>query len=249
MMKIKKAARLLFVLFAACSCSWNSSKGSVKRISNDKNTINEGNKENHEEESDDFLGDSTIAYDNLVKLANNELIDIKNLNKNVNYVSGIASIEYTSSRVTFCAWGNEEDGYNYLVRITLPYIFGDENSFIYKMTNLNLNNARGVYGVTTEVMDLVYDENMNNKFDDKVIGTIPKYDPEKHFFHVAYKVDEDFCFAVIYIGIDSKIYSINEMRYYSALDEFGISSEYSVSVRNEKMYGLLDRIVGRWALS
>ena len=243
MMKIKKAASLLFVLLSTCSCSCSSSKGSVKRISNDKNSINEGNKENNEENSDDLLGDSTVAYDNLVELANKELIETKNLNSNVNYVYCLASIEYTNNRVNYCAVANEQDDFNYFVRITMLYTFGDEDGFIYEMTNLNLNNARVVYGITTEVMDLVYDENISNKFDDKVSETLPKYDPEKVFFHVAYKIDDDFYFALTYNGLDSKIYSMNEMRYNSALDEFEISSEYSVSVRNEKMYGLLDRIV------
>ena len=203
----------------------------------------EGNKDN---ENEDVVGDPEVAYANLIKLANQQLISTKTfLNRDLNYVGGLASIEYSSSKVTFCALGNEQDDYSYLVKVTMNYNFVDEDGFVYKMTNLNLNSNVAVnYGVSTEVWELSFDENIGNKFDDKVSETLPKYDPEKVFAHFAYKVDDDFYFAVTYAGIDSKIYSMNEMIYNSALDEFTITSEYSVSPnQNVKMYALLESII------
>ena len=193
---------------------------------------------------EEVTADPELAYGNLMKLANQELIGAKNLNRGLNYVRGLASIEYANNKVVFCALGDEQDDYSYLVKVTMNYNFLDEDGFIYKMTNLNLNNAVLTYGVSSEVYDLSFEESIGNKFDDKVSETLPKYDSNKPYVHPAYKVGDDYYFAVTYAGIDSKIYSMNDMVYNSALDSFTIISEYQISPdQNAKMYSLLSLII------
>lgn len=190
--------------------------------------------------------DAATAYKNLCSLANKQLIEKKNLNASVEYVSGLASIEYTNAKVTYCALGNNQDEYDFMVKITMNYLFSGVDEFVYKMTNLNINNATSDYGVSCEALYIYNDERINDKFDDKLETTLPKYDTEKVYTHTAYRADgsDVTYFSVTYAGTDAKLHSINEMMYNETLDEFTIANEYEISaIDNEKMYTLLGAIL------
>ena len=202
--------------------------------------------DNNKKDNEVVEADSEIAYKNLCTLANKQLISVKNLNKDLEYVSGLLSLVYSNSKVTYCALGNKQPGSSYLVKVTMQYIFNDDDTFVFKMTNLDMMSAVITYSVTTEVMNIFNDENINNKFDDKINTTLPLYDMDKVYRHIPYRADgsEQTFFSVTYAGTDLKIHSINEMAYNTLSDEFTIADEYTADpTLDEKMYALLGMIL------
>ena len=190
--------------------------------------------------------DPEIAYKNLISLANKQLVDTRHLNSNLEHVSGLVSLEYTTNRIVFCALGDKQDDDNYLVKITMNHTFELPGDFVYQMTNLKLNSAVSTYGVSCEVMNVYNNEAINDKFDESKLETLINFDESKIFKHKAYRADgsEDAFFSVTYAGIDSKIHSINAMEYNTATNDFTIASEYSISPSDsEKMYDLFNIIL------
>jgi len=187
------------------------------------------------------------AYKNLCSLANKQLIEHKNLNSNLEYVEGISSIEFAANQVVYCALGNKQDEYNYMVKITMSHNFVNADAFIYQMTNLNLNTAVTTYGVSTEVSDIYSSETINDKFDDKAPSALPRYDASKVFIHYAYKpTNSDVAyFSVTYAGDDGQLHSTNEMMYNDTSMDFTVASIYAISPSSSaKMYDLLGIILG-----
>ena len=233
MLNIKKVTGLLLVLFGACSCSCHTKTNVV--VPNSGTTINEDNNK------DKYAGSSPeLAYYNLKLLANREFADIKKIENPTNCVENLVSLEYSSEKVTYCASAGY-DGSMYSLKITLNHSFIEDDEFIYNMSTLNLSTAHVTYGVSIEVMHMVFDENIGDKFDDKMHDTLPNFDENKVYNRCNYKIGDDYYFAITYHGTDSGIYSINEIRYNSDLDNFQFSSGYSVvGTGINKMYSLLE---------
>ena len=205
----------------------------------------QGNRE--QENGEQQEANAEEAYKNLCSLANKQLIEHKNLNSNLEYVEGISSIEFAANQVVYCALGNKQDEYNYMVKITMSHNFGNADAFIYQMTNLNLNNAVTTYGVSTEVSDIYSSETINDKFDDKAPSALPRYDASKVFIHYAYKpTNSDVAyFSVTYAGDDGQLHSTNEMMYNDTSMDFTVASIYAISPSSSaKMYDLLGIILG-----
>ena len=73
------------------------------------------------------------------------------------------------------------------------------------------------------------------------VNWLPNFDETKVYYHCNYQIGDDYYFAITYHGTDSGIYSINEIRYNSDLDNFQFSSGYSVvGTGINKMYSLLE---------
>ena len=236
MLNIKKVTGLLLVLFGASSCSCHTKTNVV--VPGSGTTINEDNNK------DKYGGSSPeLAYYNLKLLANREFADIKKIENPTNYVENLVSLEYLSEKVTYCASAGY-DGSMYLLKITLNHSFIEDDEFIYNMSTLNLSTAHGTYGVSFDAMRMIFDENIGNKFDDKMHDTLPNFDENKVYNRCNYKIGDDYYFAITYHGTDSGIYSINEIRYNSDLDNFQFSSGYSVvGTSVNKMYSLLEMIL------
>ena len=187
------------------------------------------------------------AYKNLCSLANKQLIEHKNLNSSLEYIEGISSIEFATNQVVYCALGNKQDEYNYMVKITMNHNFGNIDAFIYQMTNLKLNTAVTTYGVSTEVSEFYSTETIDNIFDDKASSILPHYDASKVFIHYGYKPDNSDVayFSVTYAGDDGQLHSTNEMMYNDTSMDFTIASMYAISPSSSaKMYDLLGIILG-----
>ena len=214
MLNIKKVAGLLLVLFGSSSCSCHTKTNVV--VPNNGTTINEDNNK------DKYAGSSPeLAYNNLKLLANREFADAKKIENPTNCVENLVSLEYSSEKVTYCA-SADYDGSMYLLKITLNHSFIEDDEFIYNMSTLNLSTAHLTYCVSTEVIRMIFDEN-------------------KVFYRCNYKIGDDYYSAITYHGTDSGIYSINEIRYNSDLDNFQFSSGYSVvGTGINKMYSLLE---------
>ena len=190
---------------------------------------------------------SQVAYNNLCSLANKELINTKNLNSSLEYVDGLSSIEFTTNKVVYCAKGNKQDEYNYLVKVTINYTFENENEFVHLMANLQLNDAVDTYNVSSQVFDIYISEIINDKFDDKAPTTLSHYDTNKTFTHITYKADssDEAFVSVTYKGDNDLIYSINEMKYDNVTTDFTVVGDgYSISTSSSaQMYGLLGIIL------
>ena len=205
----------------------------------------QGSKANENEENIDEA-DAEIAYKNLKALAEKQLVEVKRLNGDLEHVSGLTSLEYSSSKITFCALGDIQEDDNYLVKVTMKHNFELPGDFVYQMTNLKLNGAVSTYGVSCEVMTVYNDEVINDKFDESKLETLTNFDESKIFKHKAYRADgsSDTFFSVTYAGLDSKIHSINAMEYNANTNGFTIASEYSISPSDsEKMYDLFNIIL------
>ena len=191
--------------------------------------------------------DAALAYKNLCSLANRQLKEKKNINNDVDYISGLASLEFGNNLVTYCAKGDKQDEYSYMVKVTMNYAFTNgESEFMFKMTNLNANTAAITYSVSCEVMSIYNEERINNRFDDLLGVTLPLYDTEKVYTHTAYRADgsETTHFSVTYAGTDSMIHSINEMTYNESLDQFTVSNEYKIAPTTDgNLYALLGIIL------
>lgn len=207
-------------------------------------TYIEGEEGGKDHVDDDIVGDPEVAYENLVSFANRELISVRGLNSSLTYVKSLVSLEFFNGKVVYCGLGNEVDGYNYLVKVSIGYSFADEDEFIYKMTTLNLSTAASTYGVTAEAMEINNDENVREKLFDKLEETLPKYDIDKQYSFCVYNTTDGIFIAGTYGGKDGSIYSTNEMRYNDSLDEYTITSEYGINPsKNVKMYSLLEAII------
>ena len=234
------------LLFAvnACSCSNNKK---VTIIINDKENKPTDQIDINEPSESDASNPET-AYKNLVALANKQLVETKHLNTNLDYVSGITSLEYSENRTTFCALGDKQDDYSYFVKITLNHTFESLDNFVYEMTNLKLSNSALKYAVTCEVMNTYCNEAFNDKFSDSIYDndTLTNFDYSKLFKYCAYRADgsDDSFVSCTYIGRDSKIYSINEIAYNIATNDFTVANRYSISSSdNAMMYDLLYKAV------
>ena len=237
-MELKKVAGLLLVLFWVSSCSC--SKKSSIVITNKGNTNSE-EKEDNNENTDKYAGGTPeLAFYNLKILADKEFKDVKNIDASATYVEGLISLEYSSDKVTYFAEASYNDDM-YLAKLTLNYSFVEEDEFIYEITNLNLRAAHGRYNVTAEVIDMVFEESISDKFFDNINDILPEFDENKAVNFRTYKLENDYYIATTYNGTDSGIYSINEIRYNSDLDNFQFSSGYSVvGTGINKMYSLLE---------
>ena len=207
-------------------------------------------REGEEEEHETLLGDPEVAYNNMIKFANKELIDTKNFDSSLEYVSGIASIEYSSNKTIYCALGDKQEDYNYIVKITFNHVFKYAEDFIFAMTNLNMNNAVVSYGVTVDILDRIYDDQIADRFDSKKDTTLSYYDETKSCPSYMYRnTNGDTCYAVTYAGSDSNIHCINELKYIPPVGEstdfdFAIISEYKISPDTSvSMYALLEMII------
>ncbi|MBO7615222.1 MAG: hypothetical protein J6T15_05945 [Bacilli bacterium] len=203
-------------------------------------------KREEEDNAEEKEASAADAYKNLCALANKQLIEHKNLNTSLEYVEGLSSIEYTASKVTYCALGNKQDEFNYMVKVTMIHNFGSIEAFIYQMTNLKLSSAVSTYGVSADVLNIYSDESINNKFDDLAPSILPHYDASRVFTHTAYRAEGSSVsyFSVTYAGDDSQLHSTNEMMYNETSSDFTVASLYDISPStSEKMYDLLGIIL------
>ena len=240
MNKIKIIGTLICLFITGCSCSYKKSR------------ITEANRKdiyeihNGVEPESGIEGNPQIAYQNLCSLANKQLIENKNLNSSLEYVDGLSSIEFTTNKVVYCAVGNKQDEYNYMVKITMSHNFGNADAFVYQMTNLNLNTAVTTYGVSTEVSDIYSSETINDKFDDKAPSTLPYFDSANVYIHNAYKPnnEDNVYFSVTYLDYNGLIHSCNEIQYVDYMMEFYVDSIFEISKSSSSsMYKLLSIIL------
>ncbi|MBO7615221.1 MAG: hypothetical protein J6T15_05940 [Bacilli bacterium] len=248
MKKIKTIGTLMCILFTACSCETN--KKIVINFNNDEYVSHKDDEEEVKEgstvDSSNIEGNSQLAYNSLCSLANKQLIDSKNLNTSLNYISGLSSIEYSSYKVTYCALGNKQDEYNYIVKVTMNHRFDSTDAFIYQMTNLKLNEAVTKFAVISEVFAIYTSEAINDKFDDLASTILPHYDASRVFTHTAYRAEGSSVvyLSVTYSGDDSQLHSINGMMYDDTLMDFIVEGIYDISPSTgKKMYDLIGLIL------
>lgn len=205
----------------------------------------EGEENKNNPIDEEIVGDPDIAYENLVKLANKELIDVRGLTSSVNYVSGLLSVELSTSKVVFCGVGDLVDGVSFIVKVEMLHGFRDEDEFVYQMTALNMNsNVVMTYGISATAMEINSDPDVRDKLFDNLEGTLSKYDSDKQFLFNAYNTTDGIFWAGTYGGKDGSIYSTNEMRYNDSTNDYTVTSEYGISPsKNAKMYSLLEKII------
>jgi len=203
-------------------------------------------KGNEDDQQNIDEADPEIAYNNLVALANKQLIETRHLNANLEYVSILTSLEYTQNKITYCALANAQEIDKYLVKVTMNHFFEYPGDFVYAMTNLKLTNSATTYGVSCEVMKSENGEYINEKFDELKMSVLTEWDTEKIYKHQAYRADgsETYYFSVTYAGTDSKIYSTNEMEFNQSENSLTMASKYSIApTESDDMYELFNIIL------
>lgn len=193
-----------------------------------------------------FQTDSGKAYKKLLSLANEQLISKKSLSANTEYVSGIVSLEYTASKVAFCALGNKQENTNYLVKVSMDYAFSTAEDFVTTMMGIDAKTASTTFSVSSEVMNIYGEPQVNNKFHELKSTKVPQFDESQVNAQCCYRADnsETNYFAFTYIGTDSKVHSINEIVLNIETSELTIANEYKVAAsESEKMGKLFDIIL------
>ncbi len=252
MKKTNRLLALMFLLFAVSACGGNGPVDDEVDIDDgeviDDNTPKPNPNPQPEEKKEDpiFQTDSGKAYKKLISLANEQLISKKSLNSGTEYVSGIVSLEYTNSKVAFCALGDKQDNTNYFIKVSMDYAFASAEDFVSTMMNIDAKAAATTYSVTSEVMSVYGEPQVNNKFHELKVSKVSNFDEGKVNRQCCYRADnsETNYFAFTYVGTDSKVHSINELVLDLATSELTISSEYQVaSSDSAKMHKLFDVIL------
>ena len=257
MKKINRLAILMGLLFAVSACGGNTDIEEEEEEEEGENSGYVGNKDKNNEtpnpnpqpdqpqENPIFQTDSGKAFKKLLSIANNQLVGAKNLNANTEYVSGIASLEYTSSKVVFCALGNKQDNTDYLVKVTMDYAFATAEDFVSTIMNADAGTASTTYSVSCVVMNIYGEPQVNNRFHELKASKIPGFDESKFNSQCCYRADnsETNYFAFTYVGTDSKVHSINEITLDMDTNEVTIGDEYSVASDSAKMFKLFDIIL------
>lgn len=258
MKKFNRLAILMGLLFAVGACGDNTEY--VDDIGDGENAgyVGDGGKKEdtpnpqpnpqpeEKKENPIFETDSGKAYKKLVSLANEQLIGAKSLNASTEFVSGIVSLEYTSSKVVFCALGDKQDNTNYFVKVTMDHGFSTAEDFVSTMMNIDAKTAGSTYSVTSEVSSVYGEPQVNNKFHELKSSKVPQFDEGQVNRQCCYRADNSEVnhFAFTYIGTDSKVHSINDIVLNMETSELTIASEYKVaSSESAKMGTLFDIIL------
>lgn len=171
MKRFNKFAVTLGLSFIICSCSCGKSKDNV--VSNNTTKTEEDK--------------IRLAYEYLCKLAYNELVGLKSINTNLEWKSYVTAIRYINGSASYSALVKIGDKDSYVVEVEMNYGFQSSESFVRRMSNLNLSTAKVVYNTDSDYKKVCNDKNIEDKMDKYLIKT--PFDISKQSIRLIYEYE------------------------------------------------------------